>query len=410
MRARVHVLPCPNVHLLTAAVFGAKAMCISPTVLNDGQTAACRKCWQCLEHRVDNWVGRCIAESKTSVVSCFITLTYGRDENDNVSHANAAILTYSDCQKYFKQLRNRGLKFRYFVVGEVSEHNTMRSHWHIIVFFQEHLPDGFWDYGVNSWHREKREHPVYVPLVWNKRFNEPCWPHGFSQWETLRNGTAKGSVRYACKYINKDVDDESAQSKLCMSKKPPIGALYFDQRAQRFVDEGIAPQDAIYTFPGEADRKTDGKPIKFRLANKSSDLFCENYILRWRGLPKPWGRQGPPIYTGRPWHYPESEYVQEFEDRMYSDRFVTDPEFLKWYREHKQCPNETTEETKRVMPVAITQREWLQARSKRTQLADAPGRTPLFVLWIKSASEGRWKTAKTRTENDKPVWLKSQMS
>lgn len=385
-------------------------MCISPTVLNDGQTAACRKCWQCLEHRVDNWVGRCIAESKTSTVACFITLTYGRDENDNVSHARAAILTYSDCQKYFKQLRNRGLKFRYFVVGEVSEKNTMRAHWHIIVFFQEDLPDGFWDYGGNSWHPEKRETPVFVPLVWDKRFNEPCWPHGTSQWETLRNGSAKGSVRYACKYINKDVDDPSAQSKLCMSKTPPLGARYFELRAKRFVEEGVAPQDPIYTFSNEARRKTDGKPIKFRLANKSSDLFCENYILEWRGLPKPWGRQGPPIFTGRPWHYPESEYVQEFEDRMNSNVFVADPEFLEWYKEQKQWRKDDTANEVKRQPAYITKTEWFAAKYRRTRLADAPLRDPLFVLWIPSPQKGRWKIAKAYEENGKPVWLKSQMT
>lgn len=428
-------------------------MCISPTVLNDGQTAACRKCWQCLENRVDNWVGRCIAESKTSVVSCFITLTYGRDENDNVSHANAAVLTYSDCQKYFKQLRNRGLKFRYFVVGEVSDKNTMRAHWHIIVFFQENLPDGFWDYGGNAWHRAKRDVPVWVPLVWNQRFNEPCWPHGSSQWETLRNGTAKGSVRYACKYINKDVDDPSAQSKLCMSKLPPIGALYFEQRAQRFVNEGISPQDGIYTFPSEATRKTDGKPIQFRLANKSADLFCENYIRKWRGFPRI-GYEGPPSLP-RGWHYPESEFVQEYEDRITREYWDRDADQLerrirperRWpfmppvgYSDHDIewsstplglplgpmirtpmgpiwfCPDEKGTNAWRSENTGNLWREKSRYQPKRqvessTQSALPAYREPLFVLWMRSHVLGRWKTAKVlRDENGRPVWLKSLMS
>lgn len=373
-------------------------MCLSPAKLSDGTTVACRKCGQCLDHRVDNWVGRCIAESKTSVDAAFITLTYGRDEEDNVSHVRACVLSYSDVQNYFKQLRNRGLKIRYLVVGEVSKQHSMRAHWHVIVFFQEPIPSGFWDYGNNSWCREKREKPVWVPLVWDKRFNEPCWVHGTSQWERFKDGTGKHSVRYACKYINKDVDDPGAQSKLCMSKKPPIGALYFEQRAKRFVEEGIAPQDAFYTFPNDAAWK-HGKPIRFHLANKSSDLFRENYILHWRGLPKPWGRQGPPVYTGRPWHYPESEYVQEFEDRMNSELHVIDPEFLEWYKEHKKCPKDVTIIGPTAKPVHITQTEWLKVRSKRTRLHSGPAIGPLFVLWIKSASQGRYKIGKMPGEN-----------
>lgn len=182
-------------------------MCISPNLLSDGQSVACRKCWQCLEHKIDNWVGRCIAESKTSVASAFITLTYGRDEHGNESHVRAAVLTYSDVQKYFKQLRNRGVKLRYLVVGELGSAKG-RAHWHVLVFFPKTVPDGFWDYGRNSWHPAVREQPVWVPIVWNQRFNEPCWAHGFSHWTLMSDaewqrgddGSAEGSVRYACKY------------------------------------------------------------------------------------------------------------------------------------------------------------------------------------------------------------------
>ena len=411
-------------------------MCISPGLLSDGQEVACRKCWQCLEHRVDNWVGRCIAESKTSVASAFITLTYGRDENGNESHARAAILTYSDVQKYFKQLRNRGLKLRYLVVGELGSAKG-RSHWHIIVFFQKTLPDGFWDYGGNSWHRALRDEPVFVPLVWNQRFNEPCWPHGFSQWEALAKGTARGSVRYACKYINKDVDDPAAQSKLCMSKKPPIGAYYFEGRAQKYVDEGISPQDPFYLFPEEATRK-DGKPIRFRLAGKSADLFCQHFIDKWQAQ-----------RSGQPW--PHSDFIEEYEDRVtraewdreahaleqrirpvrrwafdppmgYTDRdivasvygpMIKTPDGPLWYGPDRNgvrawrnvVPIEEMRLPHRFLPELgprLTQLGWVGHLEER-------GR----VWWISRSARllGRWKTARTIKQDDgKPVWLRSQMS
>lgn len=418
-------------------------MCNAPNMLSDGQSVACRKCWQCLEHRVDNWVGRCIAESKTSAASAFITLTYGRDEDGNVSHARSSILTYSDVQKYFKQLRNRGVKLRYFVVGEVSQQHSLRAHWHILVFFQETIPDGFWDYGGNSWHRAKREEPVYVPVVWNQRFNEPCWVHGFSHWTIMTDeewqrpgedgpaGSA-GSVRYACKYLNKDVDDPAAQSKLCMSKKPPIGAHYFEQRAQRYVDEGISPPDPFYMFPDEAKRKSDGKPIRFRLAGKSADLFAQHFIDKWRDQ--------------RAGHWPHSEFIEEYEDRTtraewdretqaleerirpirrwafdppfgFTDKdiqasehgpMVKTPDGPLWYGpdiEGKRAwrnthPVEEKRLPHRFLPELfpnMTQLGWVEHLSQRC------------VFWITTgaAAAGRYKLGKVPQGNSKPVWLRS---
>lgn len=382
-------------------------VCLQPLHLRDGTLARCRKCWQCTEHRVDGWVGRCIAESRTSVKSAFVTLTYGRDEDGNESHARSAILTYSDCQKYFKQLRKRGLKFRYLVCGEIGSKKG-RTHWHVLLFFREKLPDGFWDYGRNSWHHEKREKRVWVPLVWNKRFNEPCWPHGFSHWMVLHYGHEKGGVRYACKYINVDVDDPTAQAKLCMSKRPPIGAVYFARLAKRLVQEGISPQDGAYTFPNQA-RRRNGNVIRFMLADRSSDLFCEEFILEWRGLPKPWGSHGPPVYTGRPWHYPQSDYLDEFADRMTLTEWDRDLEYLE-RRLGKAKTQWRENETETVpKPAYITQTEWLLARSKNVRLHTGQMVHPLFVLWLhQSSSLGRYRKAKLQKPSGPAVWLQSQ--
>ncbi|WHA39895.1 rolling circle replication-associated protein [Agrobacterium larrymoorei] len=273
-------------------------MCNSPNMLADKSLVACRKCGQCRSNRIDEWVGRCIAESKTSVATTFVTLTYGRDENGSESHPRAAILTYSDVQKYFKQLRNRGYPCRYFVVGELGSKKG-RAHWHGLIFWKEDVPTFMTDYGNNSWHPGKRELPIQVPIQWDKRFNEPCWPHGFSHWTTVKNGYEKGSIAYACKYINKDVDDATAQSKLAMSKLPPIGSAYFIERAQKFVDAGISPQDPFYQFPAQAQRK-NGNVINFMLRGKVQSIFCEAFITKWAEQ------------IGG--HYPPSKYLEEFED------------------------------------------------------------------------------------------------
>lgn len=292
-------------------------MCISPNLLSDGTNVRCQKCWQCKEHRVDNWVGRCIAESRVAAESAFITLTYGRDEHGNESHVRSSVLTYSDVQKYIKTLRKRGLRFRYLVCGEIGSKKG-RTHWHLLVFFEDPLPAGFMDYGRNSWHREKRETPVFVPLRWHVRYNEPLWPHGFSQWDKLTYGYEQGGVRYACKYINKDVDDERAQSKLAMSKLPPLGAVYFDKLAKKLVDEGVSPQDPYYKFPNQARRK-NGEIVRFKLAGRSLELFIENYIRRWFGFP-PYLYQGPPSIANGPW-WPHSDMIEEYLDKVHRDEF-----------------------------------------------------------------------------------------
>lgn len=416
-------------------------MCISPNKLSDGSLVACRKCWQCLEHRVDAWVGRCIAESKTSIGSTFITLTYGRDENGNKSHARAAILTYSDVQKYFKQLRKRGFPARYIAVGEYGSEKG-RSHWHIIVFWQKHIPEVMLDYGRNSWHPEKRSEPVEVVIPQFQRFNEPCWPHGFSQWDPVQPGNEKGSIRYACKYINKDFGDENWQGKFAMSKRPPMGAEYFNIRAQRFVDERISPQDAYYQFPDDARRK-NGDIIRFKLSNKSLELFCAAFIAKWKeqvgGFYPPsvlldeyedlvtrreWDRQAafaPAIQPkGRRWPfnppfgYSDADIFIDYyrENAPWADapRVNTDDGPV-WYGPNKEGVRgwrSTAPEKEKPQPVRRSKD--LSHENGPIQSRDRTCREPPEAVWIAQHLTGRWSHGKSRIAGQKPRWLLSMRS
>lgn len=264
-------------------------MCIAPHLLPNGFLSGCRGCWQCQERKILDWSGRCIAESKTATASSYVTLTYGRGlEGKNlgkVSHERAHVLTYSDVQKYFKRLRKNGFPCSYFVTGEYGGLKG-RSHWHAIIY----------------WHGPVPKHELDKAM-----YSEKHWPHGFSYWRAVHPNT----VRYCCKYVLKDLNDAEAQGHLSMSKKPPIGSAYFALRAQQFVDQGLSPQNLFYTFSEAVNE--EGKKLKFLLSGRSAELFLEEYIMRWRGYP-PRGFQGPP-HPVRGWHYPESELVQEFEDK-----------------------------------------------------------------------------------------------
>ena len=177
-------------------------MCIDPGKISDVGFVACRKCWQCKETKIDDWVGRCVAESKTAKAAHVVTLTYGHDlETGDTDNIRAAVLTYSDVQKYLKYLRVDGYPVRYFVVGEYGSLKG-RAHWHICLYWQDKVPDH----------------------VLRENFSQKHWPHGWSYWD---EASAK-AVRYACKYMLKDVDDAEKQAfgPMVSKKTAPWRSVY----------------------------------------------------------------------------------------------------------------------------------------------------------------------------------------
>lgn len=241
-------------------------MCINKNTLPDGTEIACRECWQCRENKSNDWVGRCIAESQTSKACHFVTLTYGRNQYDEVLHERAAYLTYSDVQKYFKLLRRNGYPMRYLCVGEYGSEKG-RAHWHIVIFWQDKIPE----------------------LELNKRINEKHWPHGYSQYEELN----RKNIKYCVKYIHKDDEKPEKQSRIMMSKKPPLGDAYFRDLAKKYVKAGLAPQDGFYNFP-------DMPKTKHMMTAVTAKNFCRYFLDEW------WRCYGD--------HPPASEFIETFED------------------------------------------------------------------------------------------------
>lgn len=244
-------------------------MCLNPVKIADVGFVSCRECWQCRERKVDDWVGRNIAEGKTAKAAHVVTLTYGEDrQTGGIDHLRAAILTYSDVQKYLKYLRVDGYPVRYFVVGEYGSLKG-RAHWHIVLYWQDAVPE----------HRLR------------ENFMQKHWPHGLSYWDAV----SPQAIRYACKYLQKDPHDPAKQGFGPMpSKKPPLGDAYFRDLAHRYVDAGLAPQDLFYSFEDVrrvsryASAKTAralhdaARPIKFVMRDKTADNFCRYFVEGWR--------------------------------------------------------------------------------------------------------------------------------
>ena len=243
-------------------------MCVNPSKIPDYGFVACRNCWQCSETKVDDWVGRNIAESKSCVAAHAVTLTYGHDlTSGDIDHIRAAVLTYSDVQKYLKYLRADGFPVRYFVVGEYGSMKG-RAHWHILLYWQEQVPDH----------------------VLKENFKQKHWPHGWSYWDDVHSGSA----RYACKYLLKDPEDSHKQSfGPKVSKNPALGDFYFRWLAEQYVEQGLSPQNLFYSFP-DVRRVPQGtrtktakafqeasKPIRFRMHGITATNFLEHFEKRW---------------------------------------------------------------------------------------------------------------------------------
>ena len=221
-------------------------MCIAPIKLDDGTEVGCRECWQCRKRRVNDYVGRCIAESKFAKKTYALTLTYDGDQG-----VNAVTLIYKDVQDFLKRLRKK-YKCRYIVTGEYGSAKG-RSHWHIILFFQDNWPE------VTS----------------NKRVDWKYWKHGFAYFQ---EPDWKG-FEYCLKYVLKDQTSRQSDSHLAMSKKPPLGHEFFQQLAKQHVEQALVPQTYFYKFGDVRDYKNREKG--FMMQGKTRENFMETFINEW---------------------------------------------------------------------------------------------------------------------------------
>ena len=289
-------------------------MCQAPLLLSNGQMIACRKCPQCVDLRINDWVGRNIAESKTSVGSNAITITYGRNEANEVLHERAVLLTYSDVQKYLKLYRRHGYPVRYFVTGEFGGLKG-RTHWHIICHWKKRVPAH-----EKGRRMHRRLHDDGAPAFDQNGAPSYWWPHGWSWWTEVH----ANSVRYNCKYIQKDLDDAEAQGHLGLSRLPPLGSKYFELLAQRHAAQGIAPQSLDYNFPDVLFQrgKHAGQRRQFRMAGRSAQMFLEAFLTEWKRL-----NGDKPV--------PNSQLVEEFVDKgAWAQRAATSERFIE--PEHKR--------------------------------------------------------------------------
>lgn len=100
------------------------------TLKRDGrhELVPCGKCIDCIQRKRADWSFRLLQESKISVKSTFLTLTYNETSINKTATLEKKVL-----QDYFKRVRSVEPKLKYYAVGEYGS-QSKRPHYHAIVF------------------------------------------------------------------------------------------------------------------------------------------------------------------------------------------------------------------------------------------------------------------------------------
>lgn len=216
-------------------------MCMSPSYVwikrgpNWEQSPKpCGHCWLCKQNRLNDYVGRSLAEAAVSQHVATVNLTYA--PRDDLADK---VLVPRHFQLFMKLLRRAGHKVRYLVAGEYGSAKG-RAHFHALLFFTEVAP-------------LRGEVPAYkrpapfcreIPSDRDRLIHISEWPHGHV---TCEWSGGESAIRYVCKYL---LADDKNNAWFSISKKPALGAAWFAQKAARARDYGVLPSSFEYLPPG----------------------------------------------------------------------------------------------------------------------------------------------------------------
>lgn len=179
-------------------------LCIRPYRIHGGEFP-CGGCLPCRYNRRRMWTARIVLESYCHKHCSFLTLTYADVPNGH--HGPPAPWTVSlhkdHLQGFFKRLRARGVRVRYFAVGEYGERSG-RAHFHAAL------------YGIPA---------TALDLV------QSCWEFGSVHLGNLEPDSAQYIAGYVCKKMISKEDYRKSGRKpefQVSSRKPAIGATAID--------------------------------------------------------------------------------------------------------------------------------------------------------------------------------------
>ena len=191
----------------------------------------CGCCRECLADNSKQWAFRILKEAAQYENNYFITITY----NDDNLPADRMLDVdfFKDFNKKLKTyLKRKGLKsdFRFYGVGEYGS-KTARPHYHCI-YFNLDLQDLKFEY-IDSNHNLHFSSPLL----------EQVWQKGFIDIGSVDIGSACYVARYCDKKRRlttsqkRELEDKGIVPEFAsMSRRPGIGASYFNEAFDRFID------------------------------------------------------------------------------------------------------------------------------------------------------------------------------
>lgn len=202
----------------------------------------CGKCVGCRLRRSREWAVRIMHERRYHDEACFLTLTY-----DDLHLPFDGGLCKKDLQDFWKRLRSKVGKVRYFACGEYGS-QLSRPHYHAALFGWT-PPDlvacGFGGDGDR---------------IYSSDFLESVWGNGICVVGELSFASAAYVARYVTKKVYGPSSDEYYQGKtpefLVMSRRPGIGEQFVSDYGKQMLDNDFLVIDnQKYTLPRYYDKK-----------------------------------------------------------------------------------------------------------------------------------------------------------
>lgn len=171
------------------------------------------------------WAVRIMHEKKSHSDACFLTLTY---DPANLPPGNTLVLR--DLTLFHKRAYKALGPIRYFSCGEYGEKNG-RPHYHVLLLNKDFVDKK----PVSS----RSENPYFA-----SKLLSVLWPHGQHIIGNVDFNSAAYVARYCTKKITGDKAADHYQGRtpefLVMSRRPGIGASYFDKfQNEMFTHDNI---------------------------------------------------------------------------------------------------------------------------------------------------------------------------
>lgn len=205
--------------------------------LDDWILIPCGQCVECRLQRSRQWADRCMLEMQYHTENYFVTLTYDdahlptvdKVDQDTGEVLPVATLIKKDLSDFIKRVRRYQeydgftQPIRFYGCGEYGS-QTMRPHFHVILFGL-HLPkDGFRLYRQN----------FNGDCLYNHDFLDRCWRYGYSVVGEVTWQSCAYVARYIMKkQLGKGAEDFYSQRGIApeftlMSRRPGIARQYYE--------------------------------------------------------------------------------------------------------------------------------------------------------------------------------------